>query len=265
MQKAIKENQAIPSEDSPAFSAYNRFPQLKGRVALVTGGGRGLGEAICRSLGEAGVIVISADIQEPAATKVAASLNEAGYQAGAIFLDVSNQAEVEQAFKKIMLQYQHIDFVVNNAGVDKTTSIEEMEVEEWQRILAVNLTGPFIVSKAVLPLMERQGYGHIVNIASTAAKRTWANASAYHASKWGLLGFSHALHVEARPHNIKVTAVISGGMRTPFLLDRFPDIDVQNLQDPRNVADTIRFVLSQPADTVIPEIMVLPMRETSWP
>ncbi|HEX5368684.1 MAG TPA: short-chain dehydrogenase, partial [Dehalococcoidia bacterium] len=87
----------------------------------------------------------------------------------------------------------------------------------------------------------------------------------YHASKWGLLGFSHALHTEGRSCGIKVTAVISGGMRTPFILDRFPDTDPSNLQDPENVAETVRFVLSQPAETVIPEIMVLPMKETSWP
>ena len=113
--------------------------------------------------------------------------------------------------------------------------------------------------------MRGQGSGRIVNIVSTAAKRAWANASAYHASKWGLLGFSHALHVEARQHGVKVTAVVAGGMRTPFLLDRFPDIDLDTLQDPANVADTVRYVLSQPPDSVIPEIMVLPMRETSWP
>ena len=104
-----------------------------------------------------------------------------------------------------------------------------------------------------------------MNIVSTAAKRKWANASAYHASKWGLLGFSHALHVEARPHRIKVTAVIAGGMRTAFLLDRFPDIDPGVLQDPGNVAETVKFVLTQPEETVIPEVMVIPMRETSWP
>jgi short-subunit dehydrogenase len=102
------------------------------------------------------------------------------------------------------------------------------------------------------------------HVVSTAAKRAWANASAYHASKWGLLGLSHALHVEGRRYAIKVTAVISGGMRTPFILDRFPDTPLDVLQDPRNVAETIRFVLAQPAETVIPEVMVLPMRETSW-
>src|SRR5205085_888714 len=112
---------------------------------------------------------------------------------------------------------------------------------------------------------KRQQSGHIVNIASTAAKRTWSNASVYHATKWGLLGLSHALHAELRPQRIKISAVIAGGMRTPFLLDRFPGIDVSTLQDPAHVANAVRFILLQPEETVIPEIMVLPMRETSWP
>jgi short-subunit dehydrogenase len=113
--------------------------------------------------------------------------------------------------------------------------------------------------------MRHSRGGQIVNIASTAAKRAWPNASAYHASKWGLLGLSHALHAELRPYNIKVTAVVAGGMRTPFLLDRFPDIDVSTLQDPVSVAKTVMAVLTLPDETVISEIMVLPMRETSWP
>src|SRR6476646_1991211 len=113
--------------------------------------------------------------------------------------------------------------------------------------------------------MRWPGCSVTVNIVSTAAKRAWANAAAYHASKWGLLGLSHALHVEARPHQVKVTAVVSGGMRTPFLLDRFPDIDLSTLQDPRNVAETIRCILQLPSETAVPEIMVMPMKETSWP
>jgi NAD(P)-dependent dehydrogenase (short-subunit alcohol dehydrogenase family) len=80
-----------------------------------------------------------------------------------------------------------------------------------------------------------------------------------------LLGLSHALHVEGRQRGITVTAVIAGGMRTPFLLDRFPDLDPDVLQDPANVADTIRYLLLQPPETVIPEVMVIPMRESSWP
>jgi NAD(P)-dependent dehydrogenase (short-subunit alcohol dehydrogenase family) len=138
-------------------------------------------------------------------------------------------------------------------------------VEDWDRIIGVNLRGPFLMAREVFPIMRRRGGGHIVNIVSTAAKRAWPNAAAYHASKWGLLGLSHALHVEGRPHGVKVTAVIAGGMRTPFLLERFPDLDPGLLQDAANVAATVVFVLTQPAETVVPEITVLPMRETSWP
>lgn len=239
--------------------------ELTGKVALVTGGGRGLGEAICRMLGEAGAVAIVADIREDLADKVAAEIESEGGKAAALRLDVSDETQVNQAVQELVAQYGHLDILINNAGVDVTLPIEELAVSDWQRIMAVNMNAPFILSRAVLPLMKQQGSGYIINIASTAAKRAWANASAYHASKWGLLGFSHALHVEARPHNIRVTAIVAGGMRTPFLLDRFPDIDLNNLQDPKNVAASIRFVLSQPEGTVIPEMTVLPMRETSWP
>jgi NAD(P)-dependent dehydrogenase (short-subunit alcohol dehydrogenase family) len=172
---------------------------------------------------------------------------------------------VDEAVRELIAGYGAVDVLVNNAGTDRTVPFEELGVDDWDRVLAVNLRGPFVMSRAVFPHMCERGGGHIVNIVSTAAKRAWANAAAYHASKWGLLGLSHALHVEARARGVKVTAVIAGGMRTPFLLDRFPELDPAVLQDPENVARTIAFVLMQPAETVVPEVSVLPMRETSWP
>ncbi len=238
---------------------------LHGKVALVTGGGRGLGEAIVRTLGIAGANVIIGDIRAELAEKVARDMASSGSEGAAVKLDVADETQVRAAISKVRDTYGRLDIVVNNAGVDLTVPFEEMAIEDWDRIVDVNLRGPFLTSNTVFPLMVEQGGGYIVNIVSTAAKRAWANASAYHASKWGLLGLTYALHVEGRPKNIKVTAVVAGGMRTPFLLDRFPDIDVNNLQDPKNVAETVRFVLTQPPESVIPEIMVLPMRETSWP
>jgi NAD(P)-dependent dehydrogenase (short-subunit alcohol dehydrogenase family) len=235
---------------------------LKDKVCFVTGAGRGLGKAICSVLAEDGAIVASADIDEEAAVTTA---NTVKNTARGYLLDVTNEEQAQLVTDQVKSDFGRIDVLVNNAGVDLTLSIAELTIEDWDRILAVNLRGPFVMSKHVLPEMKLRGSGHIVNIVSTAAKRAWANAAAYHASKWGLLGFSHALHVEARPQKVKVTAVIAGGMRTPFLLERFPDLDPAVLQDPENVAQTVRFVLSQPPETVIPEIMVLPMRETSWP
>lgn len=237
---------------------------LKGKVAIVTGAGRGLGAQICRSLAEAGMNVAAADIcMEPAERTAAAVRN--GSQAMAVALDVGDEKEAERAVWRTLDRFGRLDALINNAGTDRTVPVEEMTFEEWDRILRTNLRGPFVMAKTVFPVLKNQGGGYIVNIASTAAKRAWANASAYHASKWGLLGLSHALHVEGRPAGVKVTAVICGGMKTPFLLDRFPDLDPNLLQDPKNVADTVRFVLSQPEETVVPEITVLPMRETSWP
>lgn len=238
---------------------------LTGKVALVTGGGRGLGAAICESLAEAGAIVIAADIRMDLAEPLVQGLRDRGLEAYALALDITSEEQIAGAIQKIVDQYGKVDVLINNAGTDLTVSIEEMGTEDWDRILSVNLRAPFILAKQVFPIMKQQGSGHIVNIASTAAKRAWANASAYHASKWGLMGLSHALHVEGRPQGVKVTAIVAGGMRTPFLLDRFPDLDPNVLQDPRNVADTIRYVLLQPAETVIPEVTVIPMRESSWP
>jgi NAD(P)-dependent dehydrogenase (short-subunit alcohol dehydrogenase family) len=238
---------------------------LRGAVVLVTGGGRGLGEAICRTLASAGATVVAGDVRDDLASRVAAALERDGLSAGSIHLDVTDTSSAQEAVASIVERHGRIDVLVNNAGTDVTAPFEEITADEWDRIIAVNLSGPAAMSRAVFPHMRRDGSGHIVNVVSTAAKRAWANASAYHASKWGLLGLSHALHVEGRPLGIKVTAVVAGGMRTPFLLDRFPDLDPATLQDPANVAAAVRFVLTQPAETVIPEVMVIPMTETSWP
>jgi NAD(P)-dependent dehydrogenase (short-subunit alcohol dehydrogenase family) len=238
---------------------------LDGGVCLVTGGARGLGAAICTELAAAGMHVIAADVLIDLAQEMTAQLSADGYSAEALRLDITDAHAVDAAVAGLIERFGGLDVLVNNAGTDRTVAVDEMSVEDWDRIMAVNLRAPFVLSKTVLPHMRERGHGHIVNIVSTASKRAWPNASAYHASKWGLLGFSHALHSEAREFGVKVTAVVAGGMRTPFLLDRFPELDPGLLQDPRNVAQTVRFVLSQPTETVIPEIMVLPMRETSWP
>jgi NAD(P)-dependent dehydrogenase (short-subunit alcohol dehydrogenase family) len=238
---------------------------LSGRVALVTGGGRGLGECVCRTLAAAGAAVAAADIRADLAEGLAHQLRDQGAKALGVRLDVGDERDAARAVAEVVERFGRLDVLVNNAGTDVTLPVEELAFEDFDRVLRTNLRGPFVLSKAAFSRLRAQGGGHIVNVVSTAAKRTWANASAYHASKWGLLGLSHALHVEGRPHGIKVTAVIAGGMRTPFILDRFPDTPLDVLQDPKNVAETIRFVLTQPGETVIPEVMVLPMRETSWP
>ena len=239
------------------------FEDLNGRVILVTGGGSGLGTAICTTLARAGAHVAVVDIKEDAAIRVADALCKEGGHARAFTMDVADESALKATLAEIARVMGKLGAIVNNAGVDVTLGIEELASEDWHRVMATNLTGPFLLSKHGLEHLEAGG--HIVNIASTAARRAWPNASAYHASKWGLVGLTQALHAELRGRGIKVSSVIAGGMRTPFLLERFPDIDVDLLQDPMNVARAVKFVLMQPPETVIPEIMVLPMKETSWP
>lgn len=234
------------------------------RTVIVTGGAQGLGKAICRTLADEYEVIV-ADIQEAKAKQFVQELKDNGGNATFMRLDVSKEDSVQEVVFSVMEKFGRIDVVINNAGVDVTKSIAALSVEEWDRVVGVNLRGPFLMAKASLPIMASQKSGHIVNVVSTAGLRAWTEASAYHATKWGLRGFSQALFTEARQHNVKVTAVIAGGMKTPFLLDRFPDLDQTKLQDPENVAVNIQYLLKGPAETAVPEIIVIPLMESSWP
>lgn len=238
---------------------------LEGKTALVTGAARGLGKALCDALGDAGVRVALVDVRADLVEQASRELLERGCQAMHCVVDIGGERQVAACFDAVGERFGTVDILINNAGVDYTLPIEELDVAQWDHVMATNLRGPFLMSKQAVNQMKPRQAGHIVNITSTAAKRAWPNASAYHASKWALLGFSHALHSELRPHGIKVTAVVAGGMRTPFLLDRFPDINVATLQPPERVANAVIHVLAMPADSVVAEMSVLPMGETSWP
>ncbi len=238
---------------------------LEGKVAIVTGAGSGLGEATASALAQAGAAVAAVDLRREQVEKVAARLRETGGRALALEADVSDPAHVSRAVEGVIQSFGGVDYLINNAGTDYVLPIAEMTIEQWDRVIAVNLRGAFLFTKAVLPVMQRRGGGHIVNVASTAAKRAWANAAAYHASKWGLLGFTRAVGVEGRPHGIKATALVPGGMRTHFFDQLDPPPDSSNLQDPDNVARVILFVLSQPAECAVQEVIVTPLTETSWP
>lgn len=241
----------MTSSNSPADLTWDN--SLAGKAILVTGGASGLGAALCRVLAASGASIMVGDRDEPKAAAVAQALRKDDVSAHSIGFDVADPHAAEDAVNEVVRKFGKLDVLINNAGTDVTLPMAELAVSDWLRVINTNLNGPFLLAKYASEPMRRAGGGHIVNIASTAAKRAWPNASAYHASKWGLLGLSHAMHAELRPYNIKVTAVIAGGMRTPFLLDRFPDIDVTTLQNPLNVAKTVKTVLLVPDETVIPE------------
>ena len=244
---------------------------LKGKVALVTGAGSGLGEATAHAFARAICNLVCIDIDGTAAERVRRELSEQEKDIKCIALqcDVSNAEAVFKRVEAVEAHFGRLDIVVNCAAVDHTVSVNEMTIEQWDQVINVNLRGPFLLAKAAMPMMQRQHSGHIFNIASTAATRAWANAAAYHASKWGLVGFSRGLGVEGRADGIRVTTIIPGGMRTHFF-DRFagqgiPMPDEQNLQDPANVAQVIVFAAQVPPESALQEVIITPVTETSWP
>src|SRR2546425_636123 len=242
---------------------------LKGKVVLITGAGSGLGEATARAFAHTGSSVACIDIDEQAAARVSNDLKSQDIVSVALQCDVS---DAEAAFRTVKTVHEglgRLDIIVNCAAIGYTLSVDEMTVEQWDRVIGVNLRGPFLLAKAALPMMRQQHSGHIINIASTAATRAWANAAAYHASKWGLLGFSRGLGVEGRSEGIRVTTIIPGGMRTHFF-DRFveqgiPLPDERNLQDPANVAEVIVFAAQVPQESALQEVIITPLTEPSWP
>lgn len=240
---------------------------LRGRHALVTGGARGLGASVSRGLARAGASVTVADIRRDLAEKLCAGLTEEGHEVAFTLLDVRDAGAVAEAFRELDERSRPVDILVNNAAVDVSKPIEHLTAEEVTRVISTNLLGPMYLCLESYRRMVARGHGHIVNILSTASNRTWTEAGPYSAGKSGLRAFTHTLFKEAQRDciGIGVTGIMAGGMETPFVLDRFPDADTSKLQSPDIVADTVLYALSVPAGSSVPELVVVPRSESSWP
>jgi len=233
---------------------------LTGQVALVTGAGSGLGAATARLLAAHGARVVLADVNKEAAGEVAKS---AGGRP--LYMDLTDPGSIEGGIADVLGTEGRIDILVNAAGLDYIRSASELTLEEWDNVVNVNLRAPWLLAKHVMGHMTERGSGQILNVASTAAKKGWENAAAYASSKHGLLGLTQVLHAEGRRHGVRAMAVVPGGMRTNFFAALAPPPPPENLQPPETVAGSILFMLSQPLDSVIHELIVTPMSETSFP
>lgn len=242
---------------------------LLDQVAFVTGAGSGLGEATARAFADAGTSVACVDRNADAIARLSRELPANGRDHLALPCDVSDAEAVQRAVDGTIDRFGRIDVAVNCAGIDHTYWLEQLTIEQWDQVIGVNLRGPFLVARAVWTHMRRQGGGHIFNIASTSALRAARGATAYSASKFGLLGLGRALNLEGRQDNIRVTTVIPGGMRTHFF-DRFADRgipapDDSMLQDPANVASAILFAARMPRGSDLQELVITSPNEPGWP
>ncbi len=223
-------------------------------TVLVTGGASGLGAAVAAAVRDEGGTPVVLDVNPPAD--------------GLAFVpvDLSRAREAEVAVSRVAEEHGGLDAVVTAAGTDACGDLGDVDAEAWDRVVAVNLLGTAAVVRAALPHLERSR-GRVVTVASTLGVRALPAATAYCASKFGVVGFTRALAAETGDR-VGVTLLIPGGMSTHFFDDRpeeFKPAADQRLNRPEDVARTVVFALHQPAGCELREVLVAPASEPSWP
>jgi len=183
-------------------------------VAIVTGGGMGLGQALCEELGRRGSTVVVADIDGDAARRVAGHLEQSGRSALAVRVDVANETEVAQLIESTVAQYGRVDYMINNAGIAIGGDSRDLSMQQWRRVLDVDLLGVVYGTVHAYQLMARQGHGHIVNVSSLSGLIPQPGNVPYCTSKHGIVGLSLSLRAEGADVGVKVSAACPGDMKT---------------------------------------------------
>jgi 2-keto-3-deoxy-L-fuconate dehydrogenase len=199
--------------------------RLNSKVALVTGGGSGIGRAICERFAAEGASVAVADWRQEGAEETVASITAAGRQAVAVTGDVAEPADAERMVAETVAAFGKLDVLVANAGQELVASATETTPEQWQRIIGTNLTGCFLVARAAIPAMQAAGGGSIVLTASQLAFVAAERFAAYAASKGGVLNLTRALALDHARDKIRVNALCPGAVETPLLLRQFEGQD----------------------------------------
>ncbi len=195
---------------------------LENRVAIVTGGAKGIGRGICLKFAQEGCDVVVNALHLEGARKVAAEVKALGRRSLAIKADVASSADVKAMVARTIKEFGKIDILVNNAGgiaLPKDSSIEDTTEEDWDRIVAVNLKGQFLCCRAVVPYMKKNGYGKIINVSSMGAIHPPAPIVHYHSAKGGVLGLTTNLAFELATSHITVNAILPGPIRTEFFTE----------------------------------------------
>jgi NADP-dependent 3-hydroxy acid dehydrogenase YdfG len=246
---------------------------LHAQGALVTGASSGLGRATALALAQAGANVALLARRKDELANVAAQIETFGGRALFLPVDLAQENEIIAATRKTAEEFGRIDVLVNAAGTDVPAPVVDLTIEQWDRVLDVNLRASFVLAKAVFPYMQRNGRGPIINISSVAGKRGWANAAAYCASKFGLTGFTQALAAEGKACGIRACVIYPGGMATSWgasfsiaaKAENPEPLSRTNALPPTDVAALIVWIAAAPAELVLNEVIVTPLEETGWP
>jgi NAD(P)-dependent dehydrogenase (short-subunit alcohol dehydrogenase family) len=233
---------------------------LSGRVIMVTGAGKGVGAAICNELAVYGARLAVVDSDADNARETARRLQGIGADAFAITADPANEHDVVLAMQAVRERHGRLHGLINNASMIAESRGSWFDLEEWDRVMATNLRGSFLLVKYAVPMLKIHG-GHVVNI---AYGNTAQNTSAC-AGSWGLLGLTHALRAELHRYNVRLTTVLPGAETARQLETGGNALELGCLLDPVHIAGAVRTVLSQPRHVAVPEITVVPTPEPSLP
>jgi len=240
--------------------AVNERFDFSGRSVLITGGGKGIGKVYAEEFAKAGARVAAADIDVAAAESVGASLTKANLQAFGLGVDISDEASVKAAVAAVLGRYGSIDVLINNASLMSTLprrSFMEIPIEEWDRVMAVNLRGMFLCCRAVFPAMKAQKRGKIVNISSSRVWEGTPNRLHYTTSKAGVIGFTRALAREVGEFGITVNAVTPGMTQSEtqvasssgnYLATRIAGRAIERVQLPADLVGAVMFLSSPASD-----------------
>lgn len=237
--------------------------ELTNKVALVTGGRRGMGKADALALARQGAKVIITDIDLEACLPVAEEITSNGGEAVCYKMDVSNREEVESVFDKVIEQFGRLDILVNNAGIFVPKMAMDITEEEWDRLIDINLKGQFLCAQRAAKEMAKNKWGRIINIASVASGQAGfgvAGGAHYTASKGGVTGLTEALAVEFAPHGITVNVIGPGAIDTPMIDDAsfskeamdamLANIPLKRMGTPEEIAAAVVFLASEEASYV---------------
>jgi len=209
---------------------------LKGKVVLITGAGRGIGRATALAFAFEGAKVALVGRTKKTLSEVQKELKDLGASSAVLPGDVSDEGVVSRVVAAAEQQLGPVDVLVNNAGIFTVAPVEKMDAAVFDRVLAVNLRGPFLMARAVLPGMKARRRGHVVNVASTAGRRAFAGGGAYCASKFGLAGLSEAMMYEARTSDVRVSVVYPSTVATDLVRKAGMTFDEKKAIQPEDVA-----------------------------
>ena len=238
---------------------------LKGKTAIITGSGRGIGRAIALAMAEQGANIVVNDVNMESAGEVVAEIEAMGRQAIAVKADVTSEEQIKQMIETCINRFGKLDILVNNAGIIQTAPVTEIDGKDWDRVMEVNLKGVFLCCKAALAPMKAQHGGKIINIASVAGKRGGGllGNSCYSASKGGVIAFTKSLARESGPFGINVNAITPAFTDTEMTRSIAPDkkefiikmLPLGRVGQPSDIAGAVCFLASSMSDYMTGEIM----------